>query len=198
FGWNGNQCGALVMIDSRIFDMPHLALPFVDSLVSHEVCHQWWYNVVGNNGYAETWMDEALATYFGHRLMDRKCGRNNALLNYPRGFGWMPQIYRDDYRHYGLCGTIARGENTAAGQDMPGLQHLINLNSMCYDKGSKIVGLIEDRLGEAAFLDFMHLVYARYHFRILHVADFQRELEAYTGTSWDGFFKEWLYGKGLS
>jgi hypothetical protein len=30
------------------------------------------------------------------------------------------------------------------------------------------------------------------------VADFQRELEAYTGTSWEDFFKGWLYGKGLS
>ncbi len=198
FGWNGNQCGALVMIDERIFGMPHLALPFVDELVSHEVCHQWWYNVVGNNGYAETWMDEALATYFAHRLMDHKYGKNNALLNYPACFGWMPNIYRDDYKNYCLAGTIARGENTPCVQEMPGFGHLINLNSMCYDKGSRVVGLIEQRLGEAGFLDFMRHLYAKYHFRILHVAEFQHELEAYTGTSWDGFFKDWLYGKGLA
>ena len=64
FGWNGNECGDLVMIDERIFGMPHLAGGFVDYLVSHEICHQWWYNVVGTNGYGETWMDEGLATYF--------------------------------------------------------------------------------------------------------------------------------------
>ena len=29
------------------------------------------------------------------------------------------------------------------------------------------------------------------------MADFQRELEAYTGHSWDEFFKHWLYGAGL-
>jgi hypothetical protein len=198
FGWNGNQCGALVMIDSRIFDMPHLALPFVDELVTHEICHQWWYNVVGNDGYAETWMDEALATYFAHRLDDLKFGKNNAMLHYPKCFAWMPNIYRDDYKNYSLCGTLGRGENTACVQPIPGMQHLVNLNSMCYDKGSRIVGLIEERLGEAAFLDFMRHLYAKYFFRILHVAEFQAELEAYTGASWDQFFKDWLYGKGLS
>src|SRR5205823_2772791 len=29
------------------------------------------------------------------------------------------------------------------------------------------------------------------------VADFQRELEAYTGRSWQEFFQDWLYGNGL-
>ena len=59
------------MIDERIFGMPHLARGYVDYLVSHEVCHQWWYNLVGTNGYCETWMDEGLATYFSHRLLDQ-------------------------------------------------------------------------------------------------------------------------------
>ncbi len=198
FGWNGNQCGGLVMIDERIFDMPHLALDFVDQLVSHETCHQWWYNVVGTNGYCETWMSEGLATYFSHRLMDHKCGKNNPLLHYPKGLGWFPNIYRDDYRHYSLCGTIGRGEACATVQEMGGFGHLVNLNSMAYDKGSKIVGLIEERLGEAAFLDFMRHIYAKYYFGILRVADFQHELEAYTGTSWEAFFKNWLYGAGLT
>ena len=30
------------------------------------------------------------------------------------------------------------------------------------------------------------------------MADFQRELEAYTGRSWQAFFDNWLYGKGMT
>src|SRR5205823_2091317 len=33
FGWNGNECGALVMIDERVFTMPHIAAGFVEYLV---------------------------------------------------------------------------------------------------------------------------------------------------------------------
>jgi hypothetical protein len=198
FGWNGNECSTLVMIDERVFNLPHLAGAFVDSLVSHEICHQWWYNLVGTNGFCETWMDEGLATYFSHRLLDGKIGKNNNLMSYPRGLGWAPNIARETYRSYGLYGTLGRGENGPAIQPMPGFGNVVTLFSMTYDKGSRIVGLIENRLGSAAFLDFMSRVYRRYRYRILRVADFQRELEAYTGASWEEFFQNWLYGPGLT
>jgi hypothetical protein len=198
FGWLGNECAGLVMIDERVFTLPHFAKHLVDYLVSHETCHQWWYNVVGTNGYAETWMDEGLATHFSHRLMDLKLGKNNRLLTFPRYLEWLPNVKRESYRCYGMYGTLGRGEAGPVIQEMPRFGHIVNLFSMCYDKGSKIVGLIEDRLGEAAFLDFMRLLYARYQFRVLRVADFQRELEAYTGRSWEEFFQRWLYGGGFT
>jgi hypothetical protein len=198
FGWNGNECGGLVMIDQRIFNMPHLARNFVDHLLSHEICHQWWYNMVGTNGYCETWMDEGVAVYFAHRLMDQKYGKDNPLLDWPAGLKWLPNIRREDYRHYGLLGTMGRGELGPTVQDMPKFSHLPNLSSMTYDRGGKIVGMIEARLGEAAMLDFMRTVCRKYCFRILRVADFQRELELYTGTSWAEFFQGWLYSPGLA
>jgi hypothetical protein len=198
FGWNGNECSTLVMIDERVFGMPHVGGGYVEYLIAHETCHQWFYNVIGTNGYCETWMDEAHATYYAHRFLDEKCGKNNVLLRYPSGLEWLPNISRDTYRNYSLYGSIGRGEACPILQDMPKFGHLVNLFSMCYDKGSRIVGMIEDRLGPAAYLDFMRLIYRRYQFRILLVKDFQRELEAYTGRSWEEFFQRWLYGKGFS
>ena len=197
FGWNGNECGSLVMIDTRMFGMPHLAHSYVDYLVSHELCHQWWYGVVGTNGFAETWMDEGLATYFSHRLVNQKAGRDNNLLEYPRGLEWLPNIARRDFRNSGYIGVRARGNDFPTVQDMPKFGNLANLSGYTYDRGSKIVGLIEERLGEAGFLDFMRHIYAKYQFRILRVKDFQCELEAYTGRSWDGFFQHWLHSGGM-
>lgn len=31
--------------------------------VAHELAHQWWYGIVGNNEYADPWLDEAFAVY---------------------------------------------------------------------------------------------------------------------------------------
>jgi hypothetical protein len=197
FGWNGNECSTLVMIDERVFAMPHVGAGYVEYLVSHETCHQWWYNLIGTNGYCETWMDEAMANYFSHRLLNQKVGRNNALMKYPRGLEWLPNIRREDYRSYGLYGTIGRGENCPVVQEMPKFGHLVNLFNMCYDKGGRVVGMIEERLGECAFMDFVRRVATRYRYRILRVADFRRELEEYTGLSWRDFFHDWLYGSGL-
>src|SRR5205823_9470360 len=101
-------------------------------------------------------------------------------------------------RYYGMYGTLGRGEASPTVQAMPKYGHLVNLLSMCYDRGGKIVGMIADRLGEAAFFDFMRLLYAKYQFRILRVEDFRCELNAYTGQNWDEFFDHWLYKAGLT
>jgi hypothetical protein len=154
--------------------------------------------VVGTNGYCETWMDEAMATYFTHRLMDLKHGKNSTLLKFPAGLEWLPNIHRESYRSAGFYGVLGRGDHGPCVQEMPKFTHLVNLLCLCYDKGSRVVGMIEDRLGEAAFFDFIHLIYQRYRYRILRVADFRRELELYTGRSWEEFFQNWLYGCGLS
>jgi hypothetical protein len=193
FGWNGNECGGLVMIDSRVFGLPRLARNYVDALLTHEICHQWWYNLVGTNGYAETWMDEGLAVHYTHKVIDQKLGKNNDLLSWPQGLGWLPNIRRDDYRYIGMLGTTGRGEMGPVVQPMPGYGHLVNLMAMAYDRGGKIVDMIEERVGPAPFVDFMKLVRRKYEYRILRVADYQHELEAYTGQSWEEFFQNWLY-----
>jgi hypothetical protein len=199
FPWNGNECGALVMIDHRVFDMPHLARGYVEYLLSHEILHQWWYNAVGTDGYRETWMDEGLATYFSHRFLNEKVGRNNTMLEWPSGLGWLPNIHRENYRFYARAGSIRRGEQVpTVATSMDAFGNVVNLFSGAYDRGSKVVGMIEERLGAAATFDFFRVLYRKYYFRVMRVADFQRELEAYTGQSWEQFFKEWVYGTGLT
>ncbi len=201
FGWNGNECAGLVMIDERVFDMPKLALGYVEYLVSHETCHQWWYNQVGTNGYAETFMDEGAATYFTHRLIDRKHGRNNELLAWPPPFDWMPNIRRDNYRFASLYGAIRRDEAPAAAQPLPEFGHLVALFSGAYDRGSKVFGMIEERLGPE-FLPFTRELVKKYSFGVLSAEQFKAELVAFTGpqsaAQWDQFFDHWVYGKGLT
>lgn len=199
FAWNGNQNAGIVMIDERVFSMPRLMVKYMDHLISHETLHQWWWNVVGVNGYAETFMDEAVACFYTARRLQRKYGFNAPLLEYPlpdKLARLLPNVHHEDYRFYGLYGTIARRQETKTVQPLEQFGNLVVMFSMCYDRGAKVLGMIEDRIGEAAFFDFMKLLYTRYQFRILRVADFQRELEAYTGFSWQEFFDRWLYGVG--
>ncbi len=205
FGWNGNECSSLVMIDERVFGMPHLAAGYVEYLVTHEVCHQWFYCQVGTNGYAETWMDEGIVSHLTNRFMDEKVGRNNEMLKYPTGLKWLPTIRREDYRSAGMYGAFGRGDDQAVVKPMEEFGHLPNLMSMTYEKGARVAGMIEDQVGPAAYLDFLRCVVKKYRYRILRVADFRAELEAYTGPmerrmgkSWREFFHDWLCGPGLT
>jgi hypothetical protein len=198
FGWNGNECPGLVMIDERVFNMPRGSDGYIQYLLTHEICHQWFYNVIGTDGYHETFMDEAFATHFAHRLLDRQVGKNNTLITYPRYFEFLPEIKRENYRNAMFYSVLRNGDLNPAVMDLEKYGSPINLFASVYDRGSKIVGTIEDRIGEAAFLDFMRRIYAKYYFRVIKVADFQEELEEYTGRKWDDFFKDWLTTKGMS
>jgi Peptidase family M1 domain len=46
------------------------SIPAAD-VISHEVAHQWWYGLVGNNQYREPWLDESFAQYSHERLHPR-------------------------------------------------------------------------------------------------------------------------------
>ena len=201
FGWNGNECSGMVLIDERVFDFPTFAHGYVEYLMSHETCHQWFYNLVGSNGYSETFMDEGAATYFTHRMLDARRGKNNRLLNWPDGFDWMPNIGRENYRNASITGAIRRRDIPAAAGDLPAFGHLYGLFSGAYDRGSRIFGLIESRMGETAFFDFMQGLVKKYSFRVLSAKQLREELVTYTGPQsaamWDQLYERWVYGNGL-
>jgi len=45
-------------------EYPTIVFSEVDKwTVAHEIAHQWWYGLVGNDQYAEPWLDESLATW---------------------------------------------------------------------------------------------------------------------------------------
>ena len=101
-----------------------------------------------------------------------KRGRNNELLDWPWPFGWLPNIRRDNYRFASLYGAIRRNDAPAAAGALPEFGHLVALFSGAYDRGSKVFGMIEERLGPE-FIPFIRELVKKYSFRVLSAAEFQ-------------------------
>jgi hypothetical protein len=57
----GVEYPGIFMVAADLYQDPPQSV-FTTAVV-HEVAHQWWYNLVGNNVFAEPWLDEGLATY---------------------------------------------------------------------------------------------------------------------------------------
>ncbi|MEZ6139987.1 MAG: M1 family aminopeptidase [Zavarzinella sp.] len=198
FGWNGNECCGLIMIDERVFTMPKLAEKYVQYLISHETCHQWFYNVIGTDGYRETFMDEAMVTFLAHRFLDELEGKNNELLNYPQEIFFLPGIKRENYRYTQFYNVHRNGGLQPAVQQMEKYGNVVGLFASVYDRGSKIMMMIEERIGKMAFNELLRRIYKKYYFQTITVAQFQKELEEYTGRSWKNFFAEWLTTAGVT
>lgn len=47
------------------------------TLIAHELAHQWWYSLVGNDQWRSPWLDESLAEYSARRLPARVVGRDD-------------------------------------------------------------------------------------------------------------------------
>lgn len=196
FGWNGNESSGVVMIDERIFDLPQLAERYIEHLASHEICHQWWYSAVGTNGYDEPWMDEGLVTWFTRVKMEDKYGKDAELLKTP-GYGpfQFPNVQYRSLVHTGYDGYRGRGGQGAALASLDDIGHLHNLFSLVYDRGARVTGMIQHRMGREQFFVFMKQLFSKYRYQILTAEDYRRELEDFTGESWAAFFDQWLRGE---
>lgn len=193
FGWNGNESSGVVMVDARIFALPDYASRYLEHLVSHEICHQWWYSAVGTDGYHEPWMDEGLVTWFTRVRMEDKYGANPEILSLP-GYGpiQFPNVQYNNLVHGGFSLFQGRGGKGSSLRSLEEIGHLHNLFFLVYDRGARITGMIQKRLGRERFFAFMRQVYSKYQYQILTAADFQRELETFSGQSWEAFFEKWL------
>ena len=69
FGYGGMEYPGLIMTNATSFYDGTLVDPWslYDGL-AHEIAHQWFYGVVGNNEYSEAWIDEGFTTYLEREI----------------------------------------------------------------------------------------------------------------------------------
>src|SRR5690606_15033528 len=136
--WNGNETSGMILIDQRVFDAPSLGHIYVDSLVSHEICHQWWYATVGTDGFRETWMDEGLVSHLTQVRMENKYGAEVQLLDWPKQFHWLPNIDYRAFVHNGYYLYMLRGGKKPVLGELPDMGNVHYLFFLAYDRGNKI------------------------------------------------------------
>jgi hypothetical protein len=127
-------------------EYPELVLsPAVALVLRHEVAHQWWYGIVGNDEYREPWLDESFATYAGVRA-----GGDVPNCSPPRG---RPR----------LTDSLAVFDRDG-GRDT---RRVVYIGGMC------ALGLLERRLGRARFDRLLRAVVDEHRDGILTTAGFE-------------------------
>ncbi len=55
----GVEYPGLILLQNRIFGNR----PLLERIIAHEIAHQWFYNLIGNDVQQHAWVDESMATY---------------------------------------------------------------------------------------------------------------------------------------
>jgi aminopeptidase N len=176
FNFTGIEYPGIVVIADRNWVRGN---DFLEVTVTHEVAHQWWYSLVGNNQVEQPWLDESLTAYSEY-LYARDVLGEDIERDWRNGD-------RDVYNYY-------RGTGAPDLQlDLPVASYVDNnYGIIIYVKGPLFYAELEERLGTERFLEALQLYFARYKYQVARSADVLNTFEEATGEELDEIFYEWV------
>lgn len=152
-----------------------------ESLIAHEIAHQWFGNSASETDWSQLWLSEGFATYFSNLYLESKYGRDslNHLLEEQRE--QVIQFYR--LRKTPVVDSVTTN-------------YLDLLNPNSYQKGGWILHMLRRKLGDVAFWKGIRAYYEQYKFRNASTQDLLYIMEKVSRQDLDIFFKQWLFTPG--
>lgn len=130
------------------------------SIGVHEIAHQWWYGLVGNDQAMEPWLDEMMATYSERIFYE---------FNYPRYGDWWWQFRVDYFKPTGYVDTPIYSGGTFRAY-----------TNAVYLRGAHFMEDLRVRMGDDNFYAFLKDYAARYSRGRVTSADFFATVRAHT------------------
>jgi aminopeptidase N len=151
-----------------------------DGLISHELAHQWFGDLVTCKDWGDIWLNEGFATFAEFVWSEKQFGKDQA--DYER---W--QGIRDWLRSNDLWSKpIVRHDFDDSSE----------FDANAYDKGGLVLYMLRHQLGEEAFYRGLKHYLEVNRGKNVVTADLAKAVEEATHTSVDQFFSQWLYGAG--
>lgn len=155
--------------------------PGDDLVVVHEVAHQWFYALIGNDQLEEPWLDEASATY--------------AEVLYLEAIG-QPRTATGLLDQFRLILSTAGDSGTPIGLPIAGYASESDYGVLVYLKGALFFEALRSRLGEADFRAFLRDYYDRHRYGFATGASFQQTAESACACELDDLFDLWVFEGG--
>ena len=157
-------------------------------VIVHEIAHQWWYAIVGNNEAKEAWLDESLSEY------------STALFfKHNKEFGVSyDEIVSNAHSSYLLYVDVIqaiRGEvNTKMNLNIREYKNDYEYSYMVYVKGVIMFDSLVDAVGEKKVIAGLKKYFSQNKFKIATKKDFYSAFKSACHKDIEGFFEGYLNG----
>jgi aminopeptidase N len=162
---------------------PKLAPEFLtgqDDLISHELGHQWFGDLVTCKDWGDIWLNEGFATFMESVWTESHFGKDQA--DYER---W--QAAHEWFQEANLyIKPVVRHDFNDSGE----------FDGNAYTKGGWVLYMLRHQLGEDAFYRGLKHYLEVNRGKNVVTADLVKAMEEATHTNVDQFFSQWLYGAG--
>jgi len=184
FVHGGMEYPNLVLIADNLGDFD----TYVNVIV-HELCHQWWYGVVGNNQYAYGFLDEGLTDF------------NTALFYdaYPAYNHSSKEIFNNATKSYcnfaKVYGDVVPDFSTAMVRPLNDFATENEYVYLSYVKGMLMFASLKDMLGESKMNKCLKYFYECYKFKEATPTDLIEAFSKASGKNLESYFNSWFNGE---
>jgi len=160
-----------------------------ETTLVHELAHQWFYGVLGNNEIEEAWLDEGLTSHAEMRYLEEKYGAGGWLLDMPFLAPLSRRYYHQCIYYLVQTNHLERPVLTPA-YDFVG--EPIAYENSAYSKPALFLQYLKDFLGYETFDAIMKRYYRENQFRHVTSTDFVTVCEQESGQDLGWFFDFFL------
>lgn len=186
FVHGGMEYPGLVLISDSITEPQDIA-----RVIAHEVAHQWWYGVVGNNEITEAWLDESLAEYSSVLFFE---GHKEYGLTYE-------ELTKEAFAGYVVYADIVSAMSGLINTSM--LLPVWKYNGdyeysyMIYVKGVLLFDEVRELVGKRKLEQGLKKYYLTYKFKVATTDGFIHTFTKVAGKGVDKVFDSWLSGAAI-
>ncbi len=168
-----------------------------ESLIVHEIGHNWFYGIFGNDELDEAWLDEGFTSFATIWYMEEIYPDNGYRLtrDYITKFE-AEKLPRQMYLERDMKPVIRymlSPSNEPVAMHSFDFANYGSYSSNVYDKTSLMMYSLKAYLGEERFLNGMRLYFDRWALKHVNEDRFIKAMEAGSGEELDWFFDQWLH-----
>lgn len=154
----------------------------IESLMAHEIAHQWFGDNVTEQDWPHLWLSEGFATYMTDLYLENKYGEDSL-----KG---LLRKQREEVISFSKKHSIPVVDTSESKH----LMRLLNANS--YQKGAWVLNMLRRKLGDDLFWKSIRAYYKTYYERNANTNDLEKIFEQVSHQNLQTFFKQWLYSPG--
>jgi hypothetical protein len=170
----GMEYPGIVLIEKTLYDAGGRDL---EATIVHEIGHQWWYSLVGNDAQREPWLDEGLASY-SQAVYYEELGNTAA-----EEAEWA--FFRRQYRSV-----------RDAGRDAPLAAPLTELRgryvAIVYAKAALFFEALRLQLGDEMFHSVLHAYYAEHRYSDVVGSDLLDTAQRVCTCDLEPLYRDWV------
>ena len=154
----------------------------MESVIAHEIAHQWWGDLTTFRSWDHTWLNESFATYSAYLYTRFDKGEDAAAFDL---LGKKNQYLKEAHNRYMRPIVFNRYNDPND-----------NFDSHTYPKGACMLHLLRYMLGDDTFFRMLSTFLHQNEFKPVDTHDLMKTVKEVSGKNMDWFFEQFIFSPG--